>query len=171
MKLHLNNKGIWRGRYCPGARARHGIYHHKRLVPQGFHQTKGCIYMVSSSISRQDSCHTNVWSKACIPAIQTHLDLSHSHEGLWDQMLRKLSDTKFTFKSHSCLWSIDIHEPLTIVFVAPLLSRAPWKLAKHPFLVKWESTLFDMQHKYTRDVRDQMRKFWVLRVLGKVMQV
>ena len=57
-----------------------------------------------------------------------------------------------------------MHEPLTIAFVAPLLSRAPWKLARHPFLVKWEGALFDMQYKSTSDVRDHMHKFLVPRV-------
>ena len=85
-------------------------------------------------------------------------------EGQWGRMLGKLSDTKFTFKTKSCLWDLDMHESLTIAFVAPLLSRFPWKVARHPFLVKWEHELFKMQRQNTRVVRDHMLKFWVPRV-------
>ena len=53
-----------------------------------------------------------------------------------------------------------MHESLNITFVAPLLSRVPWKLARHLFLVKWEGALFDLQYKITSDVRDHIRNFF-----------
>ena len=74
-------------------------------------------------------------------------------------MLGKLSDTKFTFNKKLCLWSLEMHEPLTIAFTAPLLSRAPWKIARHPFLANWEHVLFNVQRQNTRVVRDHMLKF------------
>ena len=43
-------------------------------------------------------------------------------------MLRKLSDTKFTFKAESCLWFMDMYEPLTISFVALYHLEHPGRL-------------------------------------------
>lgn len=62
-----------------------------------------------------------------------------------------------------------MHEILTIAFVAPSLSRAPWKLAWHPFLAKWEGELYEMQFKSTCHVWDHVRKFWMPRKLWEGM--
>ena len=79
----------------------------------------------------------------------------------WGKALSKIADTRFTFGRKSCLWNKDLHEPLTIAFVCPLLSSAPWKVSRLPSLANWERRLFEMPHKDTVDVRDYMREFWM----------
>ena len=82
-------------------------------------------------------------------------------EEQWGKTLSKIADTRFTFGRRSCLWNKDLHEPLTIAFVCPLLSSAPWKVSRLPSLANWERRLFEMPHKDTVDVRDYMREFWM----------
>ena len=84
-------------------------------------------------------------------------------EHQWGKALSRIADTRFTFARKSCLWNKDLHEPLTIAFVAPLLSSAPWKLSRLPSLAEWERRLLNMRHTNTEDVRDYMREFWVPR--------
>ena len=50
----------------------------------------------------------------------------------------KIADTMFTLKAGSVVWDSSMLEPLTIAFVAPLLSRAPWKAGRLPNMVRWE---------------------------------
>ena len=82
-------------------------------------------------------------------------------EHQWGKALSRIADTRFTFARKSCLWNKDLHEPLTIAFVAPLLSSAPWKLSRLPSLAEWERRLLNMRHTDTEVVRDYMREFWM----------
>ena len=84
-------------------------------------------------------------------------------EHQWGKALSKIADTRFTFGQRSCLWNKDLHEPLTIAFVCPLLSSAPWKVSRLPSLASWERRLLEMSHKNTADVRNYMREFWMSR--------
>ena len=80
----------------------------------------------------------------------------------WDCMLSRIAVTQFTFVQKSCLWSKEIHEPLTTAFLVPLLSSAPWKLSQHNRMVELQRQLFKIQHSNTQDERSHMRKFWML---------
>ena len=84
-------------------------------------------------------------------------------KGYWEKMLSKAADSVFEFKTMSSVWRKDMHEKLTIAFVAPLLSRAPWKVSRSPFMARWTDKLCEMQFKNSAVVRDHMRKFWVQR--------
>ena len=51
-------------------------------------------------------------------------------------------------------------EPLTIAFVAPLLSRSPWKAGRLPVMVEWEREMSSLQWDSTGAVRHHMFEFW-----------
>ena len=49
----------------------------------------------------------------------------------WREILRKVADLLFTFKSYSYVWNSNTYELLTIAFIKPLLNRPPLKLVYH----------------------------------------
>ena len=52
-------------------------------------------------------------------------------KGYWLKMIGKVADSVFSFKVVLSKWEREIFEPLTIVFVKPLLVRPPLKLTDH----------------------------------------
>ena len=47
------------------------------------------------------------------------------------KILGKVADSMFSFKGGLSIWEREMFEPLTIVFVKPLLVRPPLKLVDH----------------------------------------
>ena len=82
--------------------------------------------------------------------------------GHWRKQLRKLSDALVTFSAGSTIWNLSMYEPLTIAFVAPLLDRPPWRVARSPKLEKWRSKVLGMQFEDQAVFGTSLRKFWSL---------
>ena len=80
--------------------------------------------------------------------------------GYWRKTLGKIADTMFTLKAGSVVWESSMLEPLTIAFVAPLLSRSPWKAGRLPVMVEWEREMSSLQWDSTGAVRHHMLEFW-----------
>ena len=82
--------------------------------------------------------------------------------GLWRKQLRKLSDALLTISAGSTIWTLSMYEPLTIAFIAPLLDRPPWRVARSPKLEKWRSKVLSMQYEDQALFGPSLRKFWSL---------
>ena len=126
--------------------------------------------------------HTKAWIWAPPPVIaQTaveqlceakHLFPASSHifvcpavmTAYWRKMLGKVSDSMFTIKAGSCFWKTEMHEPLTIAFVKPLLSVRPFKVGRLPSVDKWEREVRRVQFQNQSAARNHMRKFWCSKV-------
>ena len=64
--------------------------------------------------------------------------------GEWRKQLGKLGDSMFTFAAGSTIWPLDMFEPLTVCFIAPLLHSKPFKASRLSRVAKWESRLSEM---------------------------
>ena len=82
--------------------------------------------------------------------------------GHWRKQLRKLSDALVTLSAGSTIWNLSMYEPLTIAFVAPLLDRPPWRVARSPKLEKWRSKVLSLQYEDQSVFGSSLRKFWSL---------
>ena len=106
--------------------------------PEGWFDT---VFNHKDSDGRFDA-HTKSWIQtpsSCIAQVVVeqlceakHLFPTTSHIfvcpavmiAYWRKILGKISDTMFTIKAGTCLWSTDMFEPLTISFLKPLLSKS-----------------------------------------------
>ena len=137
-------------------------FHEVFKVPKGGFTKGGWIWTPSPALAKvavEQMCevkHMHPSSKHIFicPSLMT---------GYWKRMLGKVADSMFTFKAGSSLWHADMHEPLTIAFVSPLLSRKPWKASRLPSMAKWEHELHNLPRKDCQGIRSHMRKFWVPR--------
>ena len=82
--------------------------------------------------------------------------------GYWRKSLGKISDAMFTLRSGSVIWKKEMLEPLTIAFVRPLLHRAPWRVRRMGFVDKWQRELRPLSYTSRTNVRNHMRKFWIM---------
>jgi len=65
--------------------------------------------------------------------------------GYWRKSLGKISDSMFSLKAGCVIWDACMYEPLTVSFVKPLLSSAPWKAKHLPEVDKWERLMLAVQ--------------------------
>lgn len=78
----------------------------------------------------------------------------------WRKSLGKLSDIYWTIPANTPLWPKNMHEPLTLAFAAPILSRKPWSIKRSKWLVDCGESLPRMFHGSKRDGGNYLRKFW-----------
>ena len=105
------------------------VHGHEGLVSQGLHKTKGQLDLVPPLALRKIAVE-QLWAiKHMYPESQHILLCPTLMKHQWGRMLSRIADKCFIFKRNSCLWNKDLHKPLTIAFIAPLLSSAPWKLS------------------------------------------
>jgi len=80
--------------------------------------------------------------------------------GTWRKTLGKVADTMFSMTAGSYLWPTVMFEPLTIAFLAPLLSSSPWSVRRSEHVAAWTSQMRKVQYENRRPFRSKMREFW-----------
>ena len=117
------------------------------------------IWAPPPSIARQaidclaDIHHIHPYSShvILIPSIMT---------GKWRKRLSKCADVVWVIKPKCSLWPSHLHEPLTIAFVAPQFSRAPWRIGRTDWLEERNSDLCRMLSEDSSSARRGVRQFW-----------
>lgn len=80
--------------------------------------------------------------------------------GSWRKDLGKVADIRFTVEAGSTVWSKNQFEPLTIVFVCPVLQRYPWTVARLSSLDSWRGKLPALFEGDKAVIRGHMQKLW-----------
>ena len=78
----------------------------------------------------------------------------------WRKTLMKCSDFVITIPAGCSLWSIKMHEPLTIAFVSPLCNRSPWRMGRTEWLAERETEMRRVLSSDPSAAGDCVRQFW-----------
>jgi len=97
--------------------------------------------------------HRRPWNThlfAC-PAIMTER---------WRKRLGKVADIMVTLPAGSSIWGSDMHEPVTVAFILPLLSVSPWQVRRAPFAEDFKKAVSGLWIGDCERARDCVRKLW-----------
>ena len=86
--------------------------------------------------------------------------------GYWRKSLNKLADTSLMFKAGLCIWEDVMLEPLTVAFVASLISSPPWQVKRLSGLDQWERSVYVLQWQGIGNIRNHIQKFWSRKIGG-----
>jgi hypothetical protein len=98
--------------------------------------------------------HTRPWCSHIFvcPAIMT------AH---WRKMLGKVADAMFTIPVGSSIWPSNMHEPLVVALICPLLSCRPWRVKGAPWVAELEDSMCGVWSGNLQAQRGYLRKFWM----------
>jgi hypothetical protein len=98
--------------------------------------------------------HTRPWCSHIFicPAIMT---------AYWRKTLGKVADAMFTLPVGSPIWPNNMHEPLVVALICPLLSSRPWRVRGSPWMVEFEDSMRGVWSGDLNSQRSDMRKFWL----------
>jgi hypothetical protein len=79
----------------------------------------------------------------------------------WRKTLGKVADAMFTIPVGCSIWPCNMHKPLVVALICPLLSCRPWKVKGSPWMVELEDSLRGVWSGNLQAQRSHMRKFWL----------
>jgi hypothetical protein len=78
----------------------------------------------------------------------------------WRKQLRKVADVVVTIKVGGDLWPANLHEPLVLALICPLLAYSPWRVKRTPGLAGGQHILPRLWSQDWSIERDILRKLW-----------
>jgi len=78
----------------------------------------------------------------------------------WRKRLGKVADAMFTVPVGSALWGLDMHEPIVLALICPLLSSRPWQVRYTPLVAQLQHNLSRMWSADLAVEWRSLREFW-----------
>jgi hypothetical protein len=78
----------------------------------------------------------------------------------WRKHLGKVADAMFTVPVGSMLWGHDMHEPVVIALICPLLSSRPWHVRATPIMAKLQDSVSGVWSVDLDREWHGLREFW-----------
>jgi hypothetical protein len=82
----------------------------------------------------------------------------------WRKQLRKVADFVVTIPVGSSLWNAELHEPLVLALICPLLNYSPWQVQNTRGLAELTVALPRVWSPHWTVEGDRLRKFWCAEV-------
>jgi hypothetical protein len=79
----------------------------------------------------------------------------------WRKQLSKVADVIFTIPVGCSVWAENMHEPVVVALICPLLSCRPWRVRGSPWMVKLEDSMRGLWSGDLQAQRSDLRKFWM----------
>jgi hypothetical protein len=97
--------------------------------------------------------HTRPWNAHIFlcPALMT---------SRWRKRLMKVADAMFTVPVGSTLWGLDMHEPVVVALICPLLHCRPWQVRNTDIVAELRNQVSGVWSPCLTRERTGLRKFW-----------
>ena len=79
----------------------------------------------------------------------------------WRKQLSKVADAMFTIPVGCSVWPDNMHEPIVVALICPLLSCRPWRVRGSPWMVEFEGSMRGLWGSDLKTQRSNLRKFWI----------
>jgi hypothetical protein len=78
----------------------------------------------------------------------------------WRKRLGKVADAMFTVPVGSALWERDMHEPIVLALICPLLHCRPWQVRATPLVAQLQAHMSGVWSPDLARERCGLREFW-----------
>jgi hypothetical protein len=78
----------------------------------------------------------------------------------WRKRLGKVADAMFTVPVGSAHWKSNMHEPVVVALICPLLPCSPWQVRESPVMAQLQRNLPRVWSSDLATERDSLREFW-----------
>lgn len=78
----------------------------------------------------------------------------------WRKRLGKVADVMFTIPVGSALWGSEMHEPVVVAFICPLLRSMPWEVSGTNLVNELRKEVSGEWTPCLTRERDGIKRFW-----------